>query len=237
MTRHLRDMQVKQNGHQRLAVRSSSELLAIEQFRVLANKFDQLNRQRALRVMAVTSAIAGEGKTTIATNLAVVMARLFQKETLLIDADFRRPGVASRLKGDFSHGLAEVLRGKVTPADARWQMMEKLLTVLPLVKPEVDGALLLSHADGRARFLEATKGFEYVLIDAPPMLPLADNNLLADLVDGFLFVVKAERTPRRLIESAVKRLPKDKLIGFVLNNTRAFGRAAYDYHYYGPHSY
>jgi len=237
MTKHLRGSQVEQNGHKRLTGQASIELLALEQFRMLATKIDQLGRQRTLRIMAVTSAVAGEGKTTIAMNLAMVMARFFGRKTLLIDGDFRRPGIATLLKSDFSHGLVEVLRGQVSPAAARWQIMDKHLTVLPLVKPEVDGAQLFSRPEARARFQEATEGFDCVIVDAPPALPLADNNLLADLVDGFLLVVKAEQTPRRLIVSAMKSLPHDKLVGFILNNTRAFGRAAYDYHYYGPGHY
>jgi capsular exopolysaccharide synthesis family protein len=233
MSQHLRNMQVEQNGHKKPKKQVSIEFVACEQLRLLAMRIDQLSRQRTLRVLGVTSTMAGEGKTTIATNLAIVTAKLFEKKTLLIDCDFRRPAIAKLLNCKSEHGLLEVLKGQVTPAVARWQVMNKLLTVLPLVKPDVDGATLFSNPEVRARFREVIEGFDCVIIDTPPALPLADTNLLAELFDGFLFVVKAEQTPRRLIASAVKNLPQDKLLGFVLNNTAAFGRAAYDYHYYG----
>ena len=114
-----------QNGHKRLSANTVNESLALEQLRVLVTKIDQLSRQRPTRVLAVTSSITAEGKTTIATNLAVVMAKFFGKKTLLIDGDFRRPGVAALLKSSFPHGLVEVLRGEVTPAVARWQVLDK----------------------------------------------------------------------------------------------------------------
>ena len=237
MSLHLRNGTTEQNGHKRPGKQMSIDLLAVEQLRMLAMRIDQASRQRALRVIAVTSSVAGEGKTTIATNLAMIMARLFGKKTLLIDGDFRRPAISKVLKGEITHGLVEVLKGQVIPADARWQVMDKLLTVLPLVKPELDGATLLSNPEARARFREVTEGFDCVIVDTPPALPLADTNLLAELFDGILFVVKAEHTPRRLIASAVKNLPQDKFLGFVLNNTKTFGTAAYDYHYYGHGNY
>jgi Mrp family chromosome partitioning ATPase len=137
------------------------------------------------------------------------------------------------LKSTFSHGLTDVLRGEVPPAGARWQILDQQLTVLPLIKSEPDAAPLLAHPAARLRFQAAMEGFDAVIIDTPPVLPLADNNLLADLVDGFVFVVKAEETPQRLIASAIKSIPKNKLFGFVLNNARLFGRAAYGHHYYG----
>jgi len=226
-----------QNGQRSLTASSLNESLAFEQLRVIATRLNQLGRERPLRVLAVTSSTASEGKTTIATNLAVIMARFFGRKTLLIDADFRRPAVATLLKSTFSHGLTEVLRGEVAPSVARWQVLDQQLTVLPLIKPEPGAVPLFSNPAARARFQEAMDGFDTVIVDTPPALPLADNFLISDLVDGFIFVVKAEQTPRTLITSALKSIPRNKLVGFVLNNTRLFGRAAYNHLYYGPFHY
>jgi len=226
-----------QNGHKPFKTSAINESLAFEQLRVVATRLNQLGRERVLRVVAVTSSTASEGKTTVATNLAIIMARFFGRKTLLVDIDFRRPGVAALLKSTFSHGLTEVLRGEVAPTAARWQVLDQQLTVLPLIKPEPGAVALLSNPAARARFQEATEGFDTVIVDTPPSLPLADNYLISDLVDGFLFVVKAEQTPRSLITSAVKGIPKNKLIGFVLNHTRLFGRTAYNHLYYGPIRY
>lgn len=225
------------NGHKQPSARALNESLAFEQLRVVATRLNQLGRERPLRVLAVTSSTDSEGKTTISTNLAVIMAKFFGRKTLLIDADFRRPKVATLLKSTFSHGLTELLRNEVAVTGARWQVLEPLLTVLPLIKPEPSAAPLLSHPATRARFHEAMEGFDTVIIDTPPALPLADNFLISDLVDGFIFVVKAESTPRSLIASALKNIPKKKLVGFVLNQTSLFGHAAYNHLYYGPIRY
>ncbi len=219
------------NGHRTAS--SALEFLALEQLRVLVTRLDQLGRERPARILAVTSAIASEGKTTIASNLAVVMARLFGRKTLLVDADFRRPGVAVALDRKFSHGLVEVLKGTIEPSGARWQLPDHRLTVLPLVKADADAAPLLMDPAVRARFQKAIEGFDTVIIDTAPILPLADNNILAELVDGFLFVVNAGQTPRRLVASAVKTIQPGKFLGFVLNGTKQFDQAAYSHHYYG----
>jgi len=219
-------------GHQS-STDSTREFLALEQLRVLVARLDQLGRERPARILAVTSAIASEGKTTIASNLAVVAAKLFGKKTLLVDADFRRPGVAATLGRKFPHGLVEVLKGTIEPSGARWQLPDHRLTVLPLVKADADAAPLLMDPAVRARFQKAIDGFDTVIIDTAPILPLADNNILSELVDGFLFVVNAEQTPRRLVAAAVKTIQPGKFLGFVLNGTTEFDRAAYNHHYYG----
>jgi capsular exopolysaccharide synthesis family protein len=228
---------IAQNGHKQPSARVLNESLAFEQLRVVATRLNQLGRERPLRVLAVTSSTASEGKTTISTNLAIIMARYFGRKTLLVDADFRRPGVATLLKSTFSHGLTELLRGEVAPMGARWQLLDQQLTVLPLIKPDPSAVPLLSHPAARARFEEAMEGFDTVIVDTPPALPLADNFLISDLVDGFIFVVKAEQTPRTLITSALKNIPRNKLVGFVLNSTSQFGHAAYNHLYYSSIHY
>ena len=107
-----------QNGQKRLNNRAVSDALALEQLRVLVARIDQMSRQRPTRILAVTSAVASEGKTTISATLAITMAQSFGKKTLLIDGDFRNPGVASLLGTKPSHGLVEVLKGQVAPAQA-----------------------------------------------------------------------------------------------------------------------
>ncbi len=229
MNDHRKGAHAAENGHKRSTDSAINELLALEQLRVAVTRINRLGLERPARIVAVTSAIASEGKTTIATNVAMVMARFFDRKTLLIDCDFRRPGVAKLLGGGFTHGFAEVLRGDVEPTAARWQVLERL-TVLPLIKPEPAAVSLLSQLAARERFKAATAGFDTVIIDTPPVLPLADNSILSDIVDGFIFIVKAEQTPRRLIASALKNIPREKLIGFILNNAQLFGRSEY----YGP---
>lgn len=230
-------MHVAKNGHREGKTQAVNKALTIEQLRLLATRIHQFGHQQPIRILAVTSAVASEGKTTVATNLAGVMAQMFEKRTLLIDADFRRPGVAKMLGQQFTKGLVEVLRDQAVPAAARWQLQGQRLSVLPLIKPEPHMASLLATPEVRTRFLAACEGFDLVIVDTPPVLPLADVTLLSDLVDGFLMVVRAERTPRRLIASALKNIPREKVFGFVLNGTKTFGHAAYGYQYYGPSYY
>ena len=226
---------VTQNGHKHSKDDGHiNDVLAFEQIRVLITRLHHAQREHPVRVLAVTSSTPGEGKTTIAANIALVASKFFEQKTLLVDADFRRPNIAGLLKASFSHGLSEVLRGTVQPVAARWQLLDKPFTVLPLVKPDPSSIPLLSNPAARARFQEAIEGFDLVVIDTPPTLPLADNYLISDLVDGFIFVVKAEETPRQLIKSAIKSIPRNKLLGFVLNQTRMFGSAAYGHFYYRP---
>jgi capsular exopolysaccharide synthesis family protein len=186
-------------------------------------------------VFAVSSAAAGEGKTTTAINLAGALAQGHETRVLLIDADLRLPSVAAQL------GLPADLPGLVDlVADAGAELRDVVrllprhnLAVLPAGRTtrtpyEILRSLRLAEAVGEARGL-----YDYILIDSPPLVPLPDGRLLARSVDGFLLVVAAHHTQRSLVAEALDLLEPQQIIGIVFNG---YDRPLSSYYgYYGAY--
>lgn len=186
-------------------------------------------------VVAVSSAAVGDGKTTTAINLAAVLAEDESARVLLADADLRNPSVARRLGIDESrsHGLVGALR---SPALSLKEVVTTrppfLLSILPAGRSVTSPYEMLKSPRFGELLDEARRNFDYVVLDTPPVVSLSDCRLIGNWVDGFLIVVSAHRTPRKLVEEALNVLEPSKVVGFVFNNdSRSW--AAYGYYHYG----
>ncbi len=202
----------------RLVMIVAPQSLVAEQFRVLGSRIDLLAKERKLKVIAVTSAIKGEGKTITAANLALALAVDFRKRVLLIEGDLQQPVLHSFLGSPFKFGLADVLLGRVDMESAVVTFMVDSLSLLPGGDPRLNSAQVL----GSGRFPEmiraASSQYDYVVIDEPPVLQLADMTLFGEVVDGILVVVRLGRSTKSLIRKAIASLPSDKIIGAVAND-------------------
>jgi capsular exopolysaccharide synthesis family protein len=180
----------------------------------------------------VTSAIAGEGKTLTATNLALTLAESYKRQVLLIDADLRRPWVHEMFQLPNDNGLND----GVQAVDDRKIPLLRLtdhLTVLTAGRPDSDPMSVLSSERMKRVLAEASTRFDMVIIDTPPVALLSDAHLLATLVDTVLLVVQAGSTPLAAVKTAVEAVGRDRILGVVLN--RADDVPAYEgyYAYYG----
>ncbi|QIK75252.1 CpsD/CapB family tyrosine-protein kinase [Nocardioides piscis] len=174
------------------------------------------------KVIVMTSALPGEGKSTTAINLALSMA-LADRSVALVEADLRRPRLAPKLDLDGAVGTTSVLLGKVSLDDALQPYGDSGLQVLlcgPV--PPNPSELLQSHAmetllsDLRARF-------DLVILDAPPLLPVTDAALLANQADGAVVVVRHKKTTKDQLTHALERLEAvgSKALGIVVNRSPA----------------
>lgn len=210
-----------------------------EQYQGLRIKLEYLRRTSDMRVFAVTSPGAGDGKTVTSINLAGALARDSDVRVLLIDADLRRSRVARAL------GVAE--RNTPGLADYVARPSRKLAEVA--VKPGAYGFSILpagrltesAHRVVRSPRLEqliaeAREDYDFVLLDTPPLVPVFDAAVLSRSVDGMLLVVAAGKTPRRLLEAALDQLDARKVIGLVFNDDSGplFGYSRSYYHSYFP---
>ena len=187
------------------------------------------------QVLLITSSIAGEGKSTLAANLAVVYAQQHAK-VLLVDGDLRRPILAKRLQVDQSLGLGSLLSGSEdTPAPAT-------LPGLPALKVLVAGTArppfpseLLASPKMNSLIAQWRKEYDFILLDSPPVLPVTDAVIMSQFCDATLLVVRHARTSRLTAQAGyralAKRLPSEAVLGVVLN---AVSQSSGDYHdYYG----
>jgi capsular exopolysaccharide synthesis family protein len=214
---------------QRLVAALAPTSLAAEQYRSLRTRIKRSEGTRSIRTMVVTSPSKGDGKSLTAANLALTMGQEFQQRILLVDADLRRPTIHRLFGFEEGPGLADVLMGGAELDQVLVPLAEYHLTVLPAGTLPSHPAELLGSSAMR-RVLDALRArFDRILIDMPPVAPLADLHIVAPLVDGLLMIVRAGITPKPAIERALAGLDVSKVLGLVLNEsgTDATSREAY----------
>jgi protein-tyrosine kinase len=203
-----------------------------EQYRRLAATLHHGQAANGLKVVMIASAVAGEGKTLTASNLALTLSESYQRNVLLVDADLRRPSVHAVFKVKGSPGLAEGLMS-VEDRKLPLHVISPRLTILPAGTPSSDPMAGLTSTRMRYLIDEAREAFDWVIIDTPPVGLLTDANLLASMVDGVVMVVKAGSTPYGLVRRAVDAIGAPRVLGVVLNRATAHAlEYRYGYGYY-----
>lgn len=207
---------------------------AREQYRRLAAALHQAQQASGIKVVMVASAMAGEGKTLTAVNLALTLSESYRRNVLLVDADLRRPSVHSVFQISGDAGLTDTLAS----ADPKLPLHQftPRLTVLPAGMPTSDPMGVLTSERMRRLVEEAREAFDWVIVDTPPIGLLTDASLLVTSADGVVLVIKAEVTPYDMVNRAIDLIGRERLVGVVLNRaTELPHREAYDYskYYYG----
>ena len=214
-----------------VAVRAGAHSLRAENFRQLRANLQFANVDEHPRVIAVTSAVPGEGKTTVALNLASTLAEA-GFTVCLVDADLRRPSVASTLGLLDSVGLTNVLLQQIDVSEAVQRAGSNLevLAAGPL-PPNPSEVLASSRVRGVIRSL--LDRIDYVVLDTAPLLPVSDGAEVAALSDGALLVARYGETTEPQVRRAVQHMRRvdARLVGVVLNRMPV-RRAEYGYSYY-----
>jgi capsular exopolysaccharide synthesis family protein len=197
----------------------SPKSLAAEQYRQLRTRLSHAEGATALRTILITSPQKGEGKSVTAANLALTMAQELQRRVVLVEADLRKPSLQQLLGLPVGPGLAEYLAGACELRDALKFLPQHNLTVLPAGMMPANPAELLGSTAMRRMLDQLRTRFDRVILDTPPVLPLADVAVLAPIVDGTLLVVRAGVTPKPAIENALRAFDSSRLLGIVLNES------------------
>ena len=204
-----------------------------EAFRLLRTNLQFLDLDQRPRSLVITSAVPGEGKTVTSTNLAVSLAQAGRR-VVLVDGDLRRPRVAASLGLDSAVGLTTVLVGS---ADLKEAIQVHEPTGLHLLasgsKPPNPTEILQSRVT-HDLMDELRDLYDMVIVDAPPLLPVADAAVLATICDGAIIVVRYGRTTREQLKEAVGRIDGvgARVFGVVLNMVKRRGASGYHYNYY-----
>ncbi|TIQ33752.1 MAG: polysaccharide biosynthesis tyrosine autokinase [Mesorhizobium sp.] len=192
--------------------------------------FDVVMEDKDSRVIGVISVLPGEGKSTVAANLAGLLAANGAK-TLLIDGDLRNPGLSRSLGMETEHGLMEaVVNGQTWQSVGKVDRQTKLAIIPAVLRGQFSHTSELLGSAGMRRFIEnAKETFEYIIVDLPPLGPVVDAKAFAPLVDGFVLVTEWGRTPRAMIRSMLEQEPyiADKIVGAVLNKVELKKLAKY----------
>jgi capsular exopolysaccharide synthesis family protein len=200
----------------KLVVMEETEQVAVEQYRKLAATLNQLQLQRPSKVVLITSAMSGEGKTLTAMNLALTLSESFHDRVLLVDADLRRPQLHERFQVSSVTGLNESLKSGLDRPLSVVQISPHLL-LLPAGGPDSDPMRVLSSERMRHVISEASKQFDWVILDSPAVANLPDAHLLTGLADVAVVVAAAGRTPYAAIARTVDVIGRERVAGIVLN--------------------
>jgi capsular exopolysaccharide synthesis family protein len=181
------------------------------------------------KIIAVTSIIENEGKSTIAANLALAYG-LAGYRTLVIDGDLRKPSLHKIFEVPNEHGFTELVTKSILKP---YPSAQQNLFVLPAGENSLNVLKILDAFDLKKIRELLTENFDVVILDTPPVLPVAEVNTLADFAGHMLLVVRADYTPKRLLIEFASSLPENiQLVGFVLNFYKRAERHYYKYYKY-----
>jgi len=204
----------------RLVLRQDDFLnAALEAYRGLRTRLMDAQSKSGLRSIVITSSLPGEGKTLTTMNLGLCYAQLPQQRVLVIDGDMRTRGLTSMLDHPGSPGLAEILSGDVGPDEAIVATNQKNLFILPAGSISSSPAELFTGTRWQEFLGHCGEMFKVTLIDAPPIRPLADFELISAGCDGIVMVVRAHHGQRETLRKTASTLDKRKLVGVVFNAT------------------
>jgi succinoglycan biosynthesis transport protein ExoP len=178
-----------------------------------------LSRAGGIKVIAITSSLPSEGKTSTALNLAVVLSQL-GKRVVLVDADLHKPRLHETLRISNRVGLVSILAENIPPTDAIQKTSVPGVFVVTSGPNSPNPSGLLS-SDAMKKFIEfVSMNFDYVVIDTPPVSPISDALLLGNLTDGVVLAVKGGKTPREQIIRVRDKLLRSnvKILGVLINN-------------------
>jgi receptor protein-tyrosine kinase len=219
----------------------------LEAFRIVRTNLDYLDVDQRVKVVAVTSAMPEEGKSTVAASLAFASAAAGRK-TLLVECDLRRPSLAGRLAIGEGPGLSEYLAGRAGPedvlhtihlsgeADVEGEGPQKLgesLVCIVAGEPPLRPAELMASRKFADFLTQVSEAYDLVVLDSAPLLAVVDTLEILPKVDGVLLCVRAGRATReqaRAVKSAVSHLP-DRPMGLVITGIRHGDEASYGYYY------
>jgi capsular exopolysaccharide synthesis family protein len=191
-----------------------------DQYRTLRHLIEQLHKSADLSAVAVSSPGVADGKTTTAINLAGVLAEAPEARVLLIDADLRGAAVMKYL--GFAEGRIPSFMDAISDVNFRFESVARVrpsakLFVLPAGRLPSSPFEMLKSRRVEELFTEARRRYDYIIADTPPIVSVPDCRVVGKLVDGFLIVVTAHRTPRTLLREALTATEPTKIVGLVFN--------------------
>jgi len=197
------------------------DLILFEQFHRLRHSICGPLGAGEVRTVLVTSAVQGEGKSTVALGLAAALARSLDHRSLLVETDLRNPSIAARLGLPNEPGLAEHIVEDVPLAETIRTGPHRKMSVIcagrslsaPAANVVASGRMARLVGEVRARYDD-----RIVVLDAPPIVSAPETLGLAELVDGIILVVRAGRTPREIVRQALRSLRRERVLGIVLNH-------------------
>lgn len=227
-----RSLEISLPPQSRLVSLTESGSPAAEAFRLLGVRLRHLRRDRALKKVLITSTIPQEGKSMIAANLACTLALKTQQRTLVLEGDLRRPALSRMFGLGRNPGLSELLEGGRSLTASIYHLEAPNIWILPAGSAPGEALELLQSGRLATLMDQLTVLFDWIIIDSPPMLPLADTSVWMRLTDGILLATRQGTTEKRKLQKGLEAIEPKRLLGALVNSST--NATANDYYYYGP---
>jgi len=206
-------------SNSKLVCLTAPDSLGAEKFRFLGVRLRQMQQHKGLKKVLVTSTLPEEGKSMVSANLAVTLARKESQKILLLEGDLRRPTLPLQLGVAVNPGLSEWLQADYGPFANIYRLGEAGCWFVPAGSPP-DNPLELMQSGKLSALIERLESlFDWIIIDSPPVLPLADTSVWARLADGVLLVTREGTTEKGQLKRGLQALEHLKLLGAVINST------------------
>jgi capsular exopolysaccharide synthesis family protein len=202
--------------------------VAAEKFHVLAIRLRNFQKRQPLKTVLITSSIKGEGKSVISANLAVTLAQ--GQRTLLVDCDLHQSGLRDVLGTGVQAGIGEWWRKSTSWTNLVRKMQGLPLWYLPAGQTSEPPLEILQSERFSNMLHQFSTWFDWILLDSPPLAPVADSAALAAHVDGTLLVIRQGNTPKPLLREALKT-EHLKLLGIVANEWEGSEQSYYSQYY------
>jgi capsular exopolysaccharide synthesis family protein len=205
--------------------------LGTEKFRLLQARLRRLQDRGSMKTIVITSGASGEGKTTVALNLALSLARHSSQKILLLEGDLRHPALENKLGLVDLRGLGEWFGSQEPLTGFIYRIEAHQLWFLPAGKPAED-ALRILQSDRLTDAMNRLTGcFDWIVIDSPPLTPLADIHLWVLRADGVLLVIRDGLTRKQALVKGLKDLESERLVGVVHNDASSASRSYHPEYY------
>jgi exopolysaccharide/PEP-CTERM locus tyrosine autokinase len=212
--------------------------IVAEQFRKLRTYLFNPTQQNQPKTILVTSAFSGEGKSLIAINLAISIAIELHSHALLVDCDLRNPTLSRWFGLQEAKGLSDYLLGQAELSELIVKTQVDKLSLLCGGSSQENPVELIGSKRMASLVHELKSRYDdrYIILDSSPILATTEPNVLDNIIDGILFVIRAGETPRESVQQAIKLLKSEKIMGVVLNDLE-FKSAALNSQYFGTNRY
>ena len=215
------------DGH--LVALPDNESHAKESFHLLGVRLRHLRRQQTLKKVLITSTIPQEGKSVVSANLACTLSLSTHQKVLLLEGDVRRPTLSKIFGITNKPGLCDWLTGAKPLAKSLYRLEGPGVWLFPAGNGALNSLELLQSGAATAKIEQVMSWFDWVIIDSPPVLPLADTSVWTNMADGILLVTRQGVTHKRQLKRGLEALGTQKMIGAILNSAKNI--APTDYYY------
>jgi capsular exopolysaccharide synthesis family protein len=196
------------------------ESATAEAFSLLAVRLNDFKQGRQMKRVLVTSSIPQEGKSLVAANLACALSESDHSRVLLVEGDMRRPSLCALFEVPTGNGITEFLEDKCALEESIFFIRSAGVWLLPAGKTSANPQELMKSERLASLVAQISTWFDWVVIDSPPMLPLADTSIWMRIADGILLTARKGKTEKKALKSCIEALDQEKLIGAILNSAK-----------------